>query len=89
MLDLFRSKTFIKNYKNIKFSDKHYSKYILCISTLLKNKPLPKETKNHNLSGNLLGYSEFHLSGDLLIIYKIENNTLKLARIGTHSQLFN
>ena len=29
-----------------------------------------------------------HISGDLLVIYIINDNTLQLLRIGTHSQLF-
>ncbi|MDD5400327.1 MAG: type II toxin-antitoxin system YafQ family toxin [Sulfurimonas sp.] len=28
------------------------------------------------------------MSGDLLVIYTIEENYLKLIRIGTHAQLF-
>jgi mRNA interferase YafQ len=55
---------------------------------LLNNNKLPTEAKNHNLTGNLIGYKEFHLSGDLLIIYQIDEKYLKLIRIGTHSELF-
>jgi mRNA interferase YafQ len=88
MLVLFRTKTFIKDYKKTRFSDKLYTKYILYISILLNNNKLPIEAKNHNLTGNLIGYKEFHLSGDLLIIYQIDEKYLKLIRIGTHSELF-
>jgi mRNA interferase YafQ len=88
MLVLFRTKTFIKDYKKTRFSDKLYTKYILYISILLNNNKLPTEAKNHNLTGNLIGYKEFHLSGDLLIIYQIDEKYLKLIRIGTHSELF-
>ena len=33
-------------------------------------------------------YKEFHVGGDLLVIYCIEDDILRLTRIGTHSQLF-
>jgi len=89
MLKLFRSKTFLKEYKKIKFTDKLYLKYVIYITTLLREEDLPKEALNHSLKGNYAGYKEFHISGDLLLIYFIEDDTLKLVRIGTHSELFN
>jgi len=88
MLKLFRTKTFLKDYRKIKFTDKTYLKYVLFISTLLKEEPLPKEAKDHSLKGNFQKYREFHISGDLLVIYYIEDKTLKLVRIGSHSELF-
>ena len=88
MLKLFRTKTFLKEYRKIKFTDKLYLKYILYVTTLLKEESLPKEVKEHPLKGNYANYREFHISGDLLLIYKIKNETLKLVRIGTHSELF-
>ena len=88
MLKLFRTKTFLKDYRKIKFSDKLYTKYILYISTLLKEEKLPKEALDHQLKGVMSDFREFHISGDLLIIYTIEDATLKLVRIGSHSELF-
>jgi len=41
------------------------------------------------LKGNYSDYREFHISGDLLLIYRVEDETLKLVRIGSHSELFN
>ena len=89
MLTLFRTKTFIKDYKKIKFTDKLYLKYIVYVSTLLKDETLPKEARDHQLKGELSNFREFHISGDLLVLYYIENNTLNLVRIGSHSELFN
>ncbi len=58
------------------------------ISLLLNEKKLPSEARNHHLIGEFKDTKEFHISGDLLVICKIEDNTLELLRIGTHSQLF-
>ena len=88
MLKLFRSKTYLKEYAKIKFTDKLYTKYVVYITTLLKEESLATEANEHMLKGNWNDFSEFHISGDLLVIYKIKDDTLCLARIGTHSQLF-
>jgi len=88
MLGLERTKVFKKDISKLKFSNQHYTKYILYLGMLLEEKILPTEAKDHELKGNWQGYKEFHISGDLLLIYKIENEILYLVRIGTHSQLF-
>ena len=88
MLNLERTKTFIKDTSKIKFTNTQYSKYILYIGTLLNEKILPNEARDHHLIGNWNSFREFHLGGDLLVIYKIEQKILYLIRIGTHSQLF-
>ncbi len=88
MLELERVKTFKKDISKLKFSNKHYAKYILYLGYLLDNKELPKEAKDHELKSRWSDYREFHISGDLLLIYRIENETLYLIQIGSHSQLF-
>jgi mRNA interferase YafQ len=69
-------------------SDLHYAKYLKYVAALLDNKLLPTEAKEHPLTGEYNNFREFHISGDLLIIYCIEDDILKLTRIGSHSQLF-
>ena len=88
MLKLFRTKTFLKEYSKIKFTDKLYMKYVVYITTLLKEYNLPIEPKDYQLKGEWHEFCEFHVSGDLLVIYKIKNKTLYLTRIGSHAQLF-
>ncbi len=58
------------------------------ITALLKEEVLPKEALEHGLKGSFSNYREFHVSGDLLVIYYVEDETLKLVRIGSHSELF-
>lgn len=87
-MQLFRTKTFHKEYAKIKMSDAHYAKYLQYLTMLLQEQPLPPEAKDHLLIGDYENFREFHISSDLLIIYCIENETLKLTRIGSHSQLF-
>ena len=87
-LTLKRHKQFAKDLKKVKFTDKQFEKLITYISLLLENKPLPPEAKDHPLVGNWKDFREFHLGGDLIVIYKKEKDTLILVRIGTHNQLF-
>lgn len=51
---------------------------------------IPKEMKPHKLIGNYKDCWECHIKSDLLIIWiQIENpNTIKLIRLGSHSELF-
>jgi mRNA interferase YafQ len=45
--------------------------------------------RDHELNGNWAGYRECHIRPDLLLIYrKSEADTLRLARLGSHSELF-
>lgn len=45
--------------------------------------------RDHDLSGDWAGYRECHIKPDLLLIYrKSDANTLRLARLGSHSELF-
>ncbi len=85
---LFRTKTFLKEYAKLKISDTHYAKYLQYLVLLLQGELLPPEAKDHPLIGDYENFREFHISGDLLVIYCIEDEILKLTRIGSHSQLF-
>jgi len=69
-------------------SDQHYSRYVEYVTLLLKETTLPSESLDHNLKGEYKNFREFHISGDLLVIYAVEDDFLKLIRIGTHAQLF-
>jgi len=87
-MKLFRTKTFKKEYAKVKMTDIQYVKYLKYLVLLLEENILPPESKDHSLNGNYIGFREFHIGGDLLIIYVIEDDILRLTRIGTHSQLF-
>lgn len=61
------------------------------IVTMLANqKPLPRENRDHSLSGNWSGYRECHIQPDWLLIYRVNENELELLlmRTGTHNDLF-
>ena len=85
---LVRAKSFIKDYEKRRLTDQHYSKFIILVGKLLSNEDLPTEAKDHSLKGNWIGFREFHISGDLLVVYKIKDESIIFTRIGSHSQIF-
>ena len=88
MLDIAIHKTFAKDIKKAQLNPTNTAKLFMYISLLLNQEALPAEARDHDLAGNYRDTREFHISGDLLVIYRIEENTLELLRVGTHSQLF-
>jgi mRNA interferase YafQ len=57
--------------------------------SLVNDKPLGPRYRDHDLSGNWAGYRDCHIKPDLLLIYqKSDANTLRLARLGSHSAVF-
>ena len=52
MKTLSRHKTFIKDMRNVHLTDTQATKLFLYIVCLLKNEPLPPESKNHNYTVN-------------------------------------
>ena len=58
------------------------------IELLAKKKPLPSKHRDHNLIGDWVSHRECHVRGDVLLIYKVEDDTLFLSRFGSHSELF-
>ncbi len=84
-----RHKKFLKDFRDIKLSDSQFEKFVYYINALREDAKLPPESKDHALSGNYKDCREFHLGGDMLIIYiESAEDEVILMRIGTHSQLF-
>ncbi len=84
-----RHKQFIKDFQKTKLTDNQFERLIACLNALRTDTPLPTESNNHSLGGNYNYCMEFHLGGDTLAIYLLNNQTeIILLRIGTHSQLF-
>ncbi len=62
----------------------------IAISILASGKKLPIKYRDHALKGKFEGYRECHIRGDILLVYRIEEDVLVLvlANIGSHSYLF-
>lgn len=56
---------------------------------LTNDQLLEPRYRDHDLSGGWADYRECHVKPDLLLIYrKVDADTLRLARLGSHSELF-
>ena len=89
MYKLEYSNQFKKDFKKItKLSIPEVIQVGQVISTLQGGETLDAKYVDHGLTGNWRGYRDCHVKPDLVLIYKIDSNTLKLARIGSHSELF-
>jgi len=59
------------------------------IDLLRLGQPLPAEMKDHALKGSRTHDRECHVLPDLLLIYRIVEEELRLVRLGSHAELFN
>jgi len=59
------------------------------LMALANDQPLEPRHRDHDLSGEWAGYRDCHVKPDLVLIYrKPDTDTLRLARLGSHSELF-
>ncbi|KYC29284.1 Addiction module toxin, RelE/StbE family [Sterolibacterium denitrificans] len=64
----------------------------LVVQALADDQALQPSQRDHDLTGDWAGCRECHLKPDLLLIYRKidteEHGILRLARLGSHSELF-
>jgi mRNA interferase YafQ len=88
MLKQIRSNKFERDViKQIK-SGKDIEKLIVVTDLIADGTRLPRQYKDHPLSGNWKGFRDCHIEPDWLLIYKIEKDSVIFAQTGTHSYLF-
>jgi mRNA interferase YafQ len=59
------------------------------LTALVADAPLEVRYRDHDLIGDWLGYRDCHIKPDLVLIYrKPDSETLLLARLGSHSEVF-
>ncbi len=88
-----RSSAFKRDYRRVMATPRHGKDVGSLLPEILKlllvDEPLPEKNRDHALSGDWAGYRECHVKPDLLLIYrKPDADTLRLARLGSHSELF-
>ena len=58
------------------------------IESLQQGHDLDARYRDHGLSGNWKDHRECHVGPDWLLIYTVTEDELRLARVGSHSELF-
>jgi mRNA interferase YafQ len=88
-----RATAFKRDYRRVK-ADSRYTRNIDALvvdilALLVADQPLPERNRDHALGGQWKGYRDCHLKLDLLLICsKPDAETLRLARLGSRSELF-
>ena len=85
---LFKTNQFKRSYKKLKLTDNEDLAYIDIVYNLLCSIELVGKYNDHQLKGDMKDFRECHIKPDLLLIYIIDNDTLKLVDIGSHTELF-
>ena len=88
MLTPVRSAQFKRDVKRMKKRGEDVSKLRRLLLALIQQAPLPESQHDHLLQGVWRGYREFHIEPDWLVIYRVKDSELHLARTGSHSDLF-
>ena len=88
MLEVIPTKRFQKDMALAKRRGKSMEKIQAVIETLVNEESLAEKHRPHSLSGQWKSFHECHVEPDWLLIYRIEDRTLELARTGSHSDLF-
>jgi mRNA interferase YafQ len=88
MLNPVRSSQFKKDLKKARRQGKDLNLLKAVVVALSNEQVLEDRFRDHELTGNWRSYRECHVNPDWLLIYKVTDEELKLARIGSHSELF-
>ena len=88
-----RSSAFKRDYRGVKAAPRHTKDVEALLTAVVMalslDQALPESCRDHALIGDWAGYRECHIKPDLLLIYrKPDADTLRLARLGSHSELF-
>lgn len=87
MLILATTKQFQKDYKKSLKSGRNMSRLKQVMIWIASEKTLDNALRDHKLIGNYKGRRECHLTGDWLLIYKLEQTRVIFERTGSHSEL--
>jgi mRNA interferase YafQ len=79
---------FKRDVKRVQKRGKDMTKLKTALSLLIDEAPLPASCNDHPLKGDWKGFRDLHIEPDWLLLYRIAEGELQLARTGTHADLF-
>ena len=85
---LVRSKAFERDAKRQHERCKEMERLRTLIEALRLGTPLDPRHHDHALAGDWRGYRDCHIEPDWLLIHRVDDESVYLARTGTHSDLF-
>ncbi len=87
-MNLVRTGQFKKDYKRVEKQGKDLEDLRSLLEALVQGKSLPRQYRDHTLSGRWEKHRECHIAPDWLLIYRIDGDDVILERTGSHSELF-
>lgn len=88
MRAIVRSTAFKKDVKRAEKRGKDMGKLRAIILLLLDDADLDPRYRDHPLKGPWTGYRDLHIEPDWLLLYRLSETELMLARMGAHADLF-
>lgn len=85
---LLTTRRFERDLTRCKRRGKNLDKLWIVVDMLLAEQPLDPRYRTHRLSGEWSRAWECHIESDWLLIWRVDDDCLVLARTGTHSDLF-
>ncbi|MGB2750094.1 MAG: type II toxin-antitoxin system YafQ family toxin [Thiofilum sp.] len=70
----------MRDFRNVNLADSQFDKLIYFLSVLRKGELLPEEARDHALLGEWSDFREFHVGGDMLVIYRVIDDEVVLTR---------
>jgi mRNA interferase YafQ len=83
-----RSRSFERDAKRLHKRGKDMGRLLAVIEALRLGTQLEPRHRDHSLVGDWRGYRECHVEPNWLLIYRLDDDAVYLARTGTHSDLF-
>lgn len=90
MREIERTTRFKRDNKRERKSDPTVNLLLIAVlNYLIADVDLPARFQDHRLGGDWKGYRDCHIKPDLVLIYaKVGTDLLRLARLGSHSEIF-
>ena len=88
MLTPVRSAQFKRDVRKARKRVKDLGKLWVLLASLIEQEPSAARYLGYRLRGTRGGYREAHIEPNWLLVYRVGGNELRLARTGSHSDLF-
>lgn len=79
---------FKRDLKAARKRGKDMDKLKTMMALLIDEEPLPAACVDHPLKGRWRTFRDAHIEPDWLLVYKIDGDTVRFERTGTHADLF-
>ncbi len=82
------SRQFKQDVRRARKRGKDMAKLKTLLDLLIRRIALPEFYRDHSLRGSWKGYRDAHIEPDWLLLYCVVGDELRLARTGSHADLF-